>query len=80
MYLKGYVEESGTGAEDMIEKYAALGIPAPEWYLDDADDFRVVLQRHVSEHITGAIGLNRQFVGLHDGLDVGLELWVINEV
>ena len=49
MYLKGYIEKSGTGTGDMIAKCASWGVPAPEWYEDDADDFRVVLKRPVSE-------------------------------
>ena len=44
MYLKGYIEKAGTGTEDMIAKCADWGIPAPEWIEDD-DDFRVVLRR-----------------------------------
>ena len=44
MYLKGYIEKTGTGTEDMIAKCADWGIPAPEWIEDD-DDFRVVLRR-----------------------------------
>lgn len=44
MYLKGYIEKSGTGTEDMIAKCAVWGIPVPEW-LEDDDDFRVVLRR-----------------------------------
>ena len=48
MYLKGYIEKSGTGTGDMIEKCAKWGVPAPEWYEDDPDDFRVVLKRPVS--------------------------------
>ncbi len=47
MYLKGYIEKSGTG--DMIAKCASWGVPAPEWYEDDPDDFRVVLKRPVPE-------------------------------
>ena len=49
MYLKGYIEKSGTGTGDMIAKCASWGVPAPEWYADDPDDFRVVLKRPVSE-------------------------------
>ena len=49
MYLKGYIEKSGTGTGDMIAKCASWGVPAPEWYEDDPDDFRVVLKRPVSE-------------------------------
>jgi len=45
MYLKGYIEKSGTGTEDMIAKCKEWGIPAPEWTEDDADDFRVILKR-----------------------------------
>ena len=48
MYLKGYIEKSGTGMGDMIEKCANWGVPAPEWYEDAPDDFRVVLKRPVS--------------------------------
>jgi len=49
MYLKGYIEKSGTGTEDMIEKCKEWGIPAPEWTEDDADDFRVILKRPAAE-------------------------------
>ena len=49
MYLKGYIEKSGTGTEDMIAKCKEWGIPAPEWTEDDADDFRVILKRPVAE-------------------------------
>ena len=49
MYLKGYIEKSGTGTGDMIAKCASWGVPAPEWYEDDPDDFRVVLKRPASE-------------------------------
>ena len=46
---KGYIEKSGTGTGDMIAKCASWGVPAPEWYEDDPDDFRVVLKRPASE-------------------------------
>ena len=49
MYLKGYIEKSGTGTEDMIAKCKEWGIPAPEWTEDDADDFRVILKRPAAE-------------------------------
>ena len=49
MYLKGYIEKSGTGTEDMIAKCKEWGVPAPEWTEDDADDFRVVLKRPMAE-------------------------------
>ena len=49
MYLKGYIEKSGTGTGDMIAKCASWGVPAPEWYEDAPDDFRVVLKRPVPE-------------------------------
>lgn len=49
MYLKGYIEKSGTGTEDMIAKCKEWGVPAPEWTEDDADDFRVILKRPVAE-------------------------------
>ena len=48
MYLKGYIEKSGTGTEDMIAKCKEWGVPAPEWTEDDADDFRVILKRPVA--------------------------------
>lgn len=44
MYLKGYIEKTGTGTEDMIAKCADWGIAAPEWIEDD-DDFRVLIRR-----------------------------------
>lgn len=46
MYLKGYIEKTGTGTEDMIAKCAEWGVAAPEWIEED-DDFRVVLKRPV---------------------------------
>ena len=46
---KCYIEKSGTGTGDMIAKCASWGVPAPEWYEDDPDDFRVVLKRPVPE-------------------------------
>ena len=49
MCLKDYIEKSGTGTGDMIAKCASWGVPAPEWYEDDPDDFRVVLKRPVPE-------------------------------
>ena len=49
MYLKGYIEKSGTGTEDMIAECKEWGIPAPEWTEDDADDFRVILKRPAPE-------------------------------
>lgn len=48
MYLKGYIEKSGTGTEDMIAKCKEWGVPAPEWTEDDADYFRVILKRPMS--------------------------------
>lgn len=46
---KGYIEKSDTGTGDMIAKCASWGVPAPEWYDDAPDDFRVVLKRPVPE-------------------------------
>lgn len=49
MYLKGYIEKSGTGTEDMIAKCNEWGLPSPEWTEDDAADFRVILKRPVAK-------------------------------
>ena len=45
MFLRKYIEETGTGAKDMIEKCAEYGLPKPCWILNDGDDFRVVILR-----------------------------------
>lgn len=45
MFLRKYIEETGTGAKDMIEKCAEYGLPKPRWSLEDGDDFRVVILR-----------------------------------
>lgn len=52
MYLKGYIEKTGTGTEDMIAKCAEWGVAAPEWIEED-DDFRVVLKRPVDTVANG---------------------------
>lgn len=49
MYLKGYIEKSGTGTEDMIAKCNEWGLPSPEWTEDDAEDFRVILKWPVAK-------------------------------
>ena len=73
MYLKGYIEKSGTGTEDMIAKCSDWGIPAPEWYEDDVDDFRVVLRRPVAEAKGEETGLK---TSLKTGLKTGLKTTV----
>ena len=45
----------GTG--DMIAKRANWGVPAPEWYEDDVDDFRVALKRPIPATEEGRTGL-----------------------
>ena len=45
MFLRKYIEETGTGAKDMIEQCAEYGLPRPRWSLENGDDFRVVIWR-----------------------------------
>ena len=47
MYLKGYIEKSGTGTEDMIEKCRAWGLRDPVFNEDG--DFRVVIWRRTTQ-------------------------------
>ena len=49
MYLRGYIEQTGTGTEDMIAKCREWGVPRPSWTLDDGDDFRVIVPRNAPE-------------------------------
>ena len=49
MYLRGYIERTGTGTEDMIAKCREWGVPRPSWTLEDGDDFRVIIRRNVQE-------------------------------
>lgn len=42
-------ERAGTGTEDMIAKCREWGVPRPSWTLEDGDDFRVIIPRHVQE-------------------------------
>ena len=48
MYLRGYIERTGTGTEDMIAKCREWGVPRPSWTLEDGDDFRVIIRRQVA--------------------------------
>ena len=47
MYLKGYIEKSGTGTEDMIEKCREWGLRDPVFNEDG--DFRVVIWRRTTQ-------------------------------
>ena len=50
MYLKGYIEKSGTGTEDMIAKCREWGLRDPVF--SEEGDFRVVIRRRAAQETT----------------------------
>ena len=57
MYLAGYIEQVGTGIEDMITRLKAHGLPEPEFV--QTQEFKVIIARpvfqdtpHVTPHVT----------------------------
>lgn len=46
MYLKGAIEKTGTGTEDMVKQCRSWGLADPEF--TDGPDFRIVIRRQVS--------------------------------
>lgn len=53
MYLAGYIENVGTGIEDMITRLKAHGLPEPEFV--QKQEFKVIIARppmEVTTHIT----------------------------
>ena len=77
MYLKGYIEKSGTGTEDMIAKCKEWGVPAPEWTEDDADDFRVILKRPIAAPSVEKTMVN---TGVETRVETGVETRVETRV
>ena len=77
MYLKGYIEKSGTGTEDMIAKCKEWGVPAPEWTEDDADDFRVILKRPMTAPSVEKTMVN---TGVETGVESSVESRVESRV
>ena len=45
MYLVRYIEQTGTGAKDMITRCADVHLPRPRWSIEDGNDFKVVIER-----------------------------------
>jgi predicted HTH transcriptional regulator len=44
MYLAGYIEQLGTGTEDMVERMIKNGLPEPLFVQEQ--DFRTIIYRH----------------------------------
>ena len=40
-----YIEQTGTGAKDMITRCADVNLPRPRWSIEDGNDFKVVIER-----------------------------------
>ena len=47
MYLKGAIEKTGTGTEDMVKQCRSWGLADPEFR--DGPDFRIVIRRRATE-------------------------------
>ena len=47
MFLRKYVEQTGTGTGDIIERCHEWGLGDPQWRIDDGDDFVTVIPRLV---------------------------------
>ena len=45
MFLRKYVEQTGTGTGDIIDRCREWGLPAPEWRVEDDEDFVMVMPR-----------------------------------
>ena len=45
MYLVRYIEQTGTGAKDMITRCADACLSRPRWSIEDGNDFKVVIER-----------------------------------
>ena len=45
MFMRKYIEKSGTGAGDMIKMCRDAGVPSPKWQVEDGDDFIVTIPR-----------------------------------
>ncbi len=47
MYLAGYIEQLGTGTEDMVKKMKEHGLPEPEFIQEE--DFRTIIYRYTPQ-------------------------------
>ena len=45
MFLRKYVEQTGTGTSDIIARCREWGLPDPHWKIEDGDDFVMVMPR-----------------------------------
>ena len=45
MFLRKYVEQTGTGTGDIIARCCEWGLPDPQWQIEDDDDFVMVMPR-----------------------------------
>ena len=45
MFLRKYVEQTGTGTGDIIARCREWGLPDPKWQVEDGDDFVMVMPR-----------------------------------
>ena len=45
MFLRKYVEQTGTGTGDIIARCREWGLPDPQWQVEDGDDFVMVMPR-----------------------------------
>jgi len=45
MFLRKYVEQTGTGAGDIIARCREWGLPDPQWQVEDGEDFVMVMPR-----------------------------------
>lgn len=49
MFLVKYIEETGTGSRDVVALCEEVGLPKPRWYVEDGEDFRIVIKRPSEE-------------------------------
>ena len=45
MFLRKYVEQTGTGTGDIIARCREWGLPDPKWQVEDGEDFVMVMPR-----------------------------------
>ena len=45
MFLRKYIEQTGTGTGDIIARCQEWGLPDPKWQVEDGDDFVMVMPR-----------------------------------
>ena len=49
MFLRKYVEQTGTGTGDIIARCREWGLPDPQWQVEDDDDFVMVMPRTLDD-------------------------------